>query len=273
MWQRYNQFKERGLKLDMSRGKPEKAQLDLSVPMLRIDDGWIDDDFISEDGIDVRNYGDPTGIPEAKRLFSELLGVPAGQIIVGGNSSINMIHDTLTRALLCGPMEGDTPWAKLPRVKFICPVPGYDWHFHMCETLGIEMIPVELEPGGPDMDKVEQLVKDPAVKGLICVPMYSNPSGITFSDETVMRLASMKTSAPDFRIVWDNAYCVHHLYENDRDSLMNIYDACVAAAGQGTHVHFYIEGNFCRRRRSSNGCKSCQYCPSRRTAHLPACML
>ena len=229
LWRRYDLFKKRGLKLDMSRGKPEKAQLDLSVPMLRMDNGFTGNDFISEDGVDVRNYGDLTGIPEAKRLFSELLGVPASQIIVGGNSSINMIHDALTRALLCGPMEGDAPWAKLPRVRFICPVPGYDWHFHMCETLGIEMIPVELGPGGPDMDKVEELVKDPEVKGLICVPMYSNPSGITFSDETVMRLASMKTAAPDFRIIWDNAYCVHHLYEQDRDSLMNIYEACVAA--------------------------------------------
>mgnify|MGYP001033292629 FL=1 len=224
LWQRYERFRKRGLKLDMSRGKPENAQLDLSVPMLR-----MDSDFICEDGIDARNYGDTTGIPEARRLFSELLGIPANQIIVGGNSSINMIHDALTRALLCGPMEGDTPWSKLPRVRFICPVPGYDWHFHMCETLGIEMIPVQLGPDGPDMDAVERLVMDPEVKGLICVPMYSNPSGITFSDETVIRLASMKTAAPDFRIIWDNAYCVHHLYEHDRDHLMNIYDACEAS--------------------------------------------
>ena len=224
LWQSYEQFKQRGLKLDMSRGKPEKAQLDLSVPMLHIDDS-----FTSEDGIDVRNYGDTTGIPEAKRLFSELLGVPAEQIIVGGNSSINLIHDALTRALICGPMEGDTPWAKLNRVKFICPVPGYDWHFHMCETLGIEMIPVQLGADGPDMDEVERLVQDPEVKGFICNPMYSNPSGITYSDETVDRLAAMKTAAPDFRIIWDNAYCVHHLYEDDRDSLKNIYEACTAS--------------------------------------------
>ncbi len=222
--QSYEQFKQRGLKLDMSRGKPEKAQLDLSIPMLRMDGS-----FICEDGIDVRNYGDTTGIPEAKRLFSELFGVPANQVIVGGNSSINLIHDALTRALLCGPMEGDTPWAKLPRVKFICPVPGYDWHFHMCETLGIEMLPVQLGAGGSDMDEVERLVQDPEVKGFICNPMYSNPSGITYSDETVDRLAAMKTAAPDFRIIWDNAYCVHHLYENNRDSLKNIYEACTAS--------------------------------------------
>ena len=221
---KYEQFKSRRLSLDMSRGKPEKAQLDLSVPMLHMEDS-----FISEDGTDVRNYGDTTGIPEAKRLFSELLGVPPEQIIVGGNSSINLIHDALTRALLCGPMEGDTPWAKLPRVKFICPVPGYDWHFHMCGTLGIELLPVQIDSNGPDMDEVERLVLDPEVKGLICNPMYSNPSGITYSDETVDRLAAMKTAAPDFRIIWDNAYCVHHLYEDKRDSLKNIYDACVAA--------------------------------------------
>ncbi len=223
LWREYNEFKQRGSKLDMSRGKPEKAQLDLSIPMLQ-----PDYNFISEDGIDVRNYGDTTGIPEAKRLFGELLGVPANQVIVGGNSSINLIHDALTRALICGPMEGDTPWAKLPRVKFICPVPGYDWHFHMCDTLGIEMLPVQLGAGGPDMDQVERLVLDPEVKGFICNPMYSNPTGITYSDETVDRLAAMKTAAPDFRIIWDNAYCVHHLYENDRDSLKNIYEACAA---------------------------------------------
>ncbi len=223
LWRKYEDFRNRGLKLDMSRGKPEKAQLDLSLPMLE-----PDYDFIAEDGIDVRNYGDTTGIPEAKRLFGELLGVPPEQIIVGGNSSINLIHDALTRALICGPMEGDTPWAKLPRVKFICPVPGYDWHFHMCETLGIQTIPVQLGTDGPDMDEVERLALDPEVKGFICCPMYSNPSGITFSDETVDRLAAMKTAAPDFRIIWDNAYCVHHLYENERDSLKNIYEACTA---------------------------------------------
>lgn len=224
LWQQYEQFKSRGLKLDMSRGKPEKAQLDLSVPMLHMKDS-----FISEDGIDVRNYGDTTGIPEAKRLFSELLDLPPEQIIVGGNSSINLIHDALTRALLCGPMEGDIPWARLPRVKFICPVPGYDWHFHMCDTLGIQMLPVQLVEGGPDMDEVERLVLDPEVKGLICNPMYSNPSGITYSDDTVDRLAAMKTAAADFRIIWDNAYLVHHLYESDRDSLKNIYEACLAS--------------------------------------------
>ena len=224
LWQQYEQFKSRGLKLDMSRGKPEKAQLDLSVPMLHMKDS-----FISEDGIDVRNYGDTTGIPEAKRLFSELLDLPPEQIIVGGNSSINLIHDALTRALLCGPMEGDIPWARLPRVKFICPVPGYDWHFHMCDTLGIQMLPVQLVEGGPDMDEVERLVLDPEVKGLICNPMYSNPSGITYSDDTVDRLAAMKTAAADFRIIWDNAYLVHHLYKNDRDSLKNIYEACLAS--------------------------------------------
>ena len=218
-WQRYERFRKRSLKLDMSR-QTTNAQLDFCFAWIAFVCGTA-----STRGITAFT----TGIPEARRLFSELLGIPANQIIVGGNSSINMIHDALTRALLCGPMEVDTPWSKLPRVRFICPVPGYDWHFHMCETLGIEMIPVQLGPDGPDMDAVERLVMDPEVKGLICVPMYSNPSGITFSDETVIRLASMKTAAPDFRIIWDNAYCVHHLYEHDRDHLMNIYDACEAS--------------------------------------------
>ena len=223
LWNRYDEFKNRGLKLDMSRGKPEKTQLDLSIPMLQPDDS-----FTSEDGIDVRNYGDTTGIPEAKRLFAELMDIPADQVIVGGNSSINLIHDALTRALLCGPMVSDTPWAKLPSVKFICPVPGYDWHFHMCDTLGIEMLPVQLGESGPDMDQVEQYALDPEVKGIICNPMYSNPSGVTYGDETIDRLSAMKTAAPDFRIIWDNAYCVHHLYENNRDSLKNIYEACAS---------------------------------------------
>jgi DNA-binding transcriptional MocR family regulator len=224
LWNRYEKFKARGLKLDMSRGKPSKEQLDLSNPMLHTEGG-----FVSEDGMDVRNYGNLTGIPEAKRLFAGLLGVPAEQIIVGGNSSINLIHDALTRAIICGPSEGDVPWGKLPRVKFICPAPGYDWHFHMCETLGIEMLTVQLGRNDLDMDEVERLALDPEVKGLICVPMYGNPAGITFSDETVDRLATMKTAATDFRIIWDNAYCVHHLYEHDRDRLKNIYETCAKA--------------------------------------------
>ena len=187
------------------------------------------DNFICEDGVDARNYGDPTGIPEAKRLFGALLGVPAEQVIVGGKSSINMIHDALTRAIINGPMPGDTPWGRLTGVKILCPVPGYDWHFAMCETLGLIPVPVPTNDDGPDMDQVEALARDPLVKGMICVPMYGNPSGVTFSDAVVDRLAAMETAAKDFRIIWDNAYCVHHLYPDRRDHLKNMYEACEAA--------------------------------------------
>lgn len=221
----YRAFQARKLHLDLSRGKPETRQLDLSVPMLATTDAG----FLAEDGVDTRNYGDPTGIPEAKRLFGQLLGLPPAQVIVGGNSSLNLLYDALSRAMLNGPLEGDTPWCRLPEVKLLCPCPGYDWHFHMCDNLGIKAVPVPFHGNGPDMDMVTQLVRDPAVKGMICVPMYSNPTGVTFSDAVVDRLATLSPAAPDFRLFWDNAYCVHHLYPNRRDTLKNIYDACAAA--------------------------------------------
>lgn len=219
----YDCLKKRGLKLDMSRGKPSSAQLDLSLPMLHVFD---DKNFISENGMDVRNYGEFKGIPEARRLFAEILDVPAEQVLCGGNSSINLISDALKRCFLNGALPGMTPWSRCERVRFICPVPGYDWHFHICETLGIEMLPVTLRENGPDMDEVERLASQPDVRGIICVPMYSNPTGVTYSDETVERLAAMKTAAADFRIIWDNAYCMHHLYEDKKDALANIYTAC-----------------------------------------------
>ncbi|MBR4442192.1 MAG: aminotransferase class I/II-fold pyridoxal phosphate-dependent enzyme [Clostridia bacterium] len=232
---RYEAFKARGLRLDMSRGKPEAAQLDLSEPMMA-----PLGDYISEDGQDTRNYGDPTGIPEAKRLFGALLGVPAAQVIVGGNSSINLIHDALSRAVIHGPLEGDAPWGKLNGAKILCPVPGYDWHFNMCRTLGLETVPIPTGETGPDMDVIESLARDPSVKGMICVPMYGNPSGVTYSDETVDRLAAMQTAAPDFRIFWDNAYCVHHLYPDEarRDHLKNLYEACAAAGHENRVLMF-----------------------------------
>lgn len=231
----YDAFAARGLKLDLSRGKPEAGQLDLSLPVLHALD---DHDFISEEGFDVRNYGAFTGLVETKRLFGELFCLPPEQVLMGGCSSINLIHDALTRAFLNGVLPGMTPWSKLDTVKFICPVPGYDWHFHMCETMGIEMLPVEIGADGPDMDEVERLVKDPAVKGMICVPMYSNPTGVTYSEETVTRLAQMETAAEDFRIFWDNAYCVHHLYEDDRDTLADLYAACRAAGHEDRPLLF-----------------------------------
>ena len=221
---KYEELKGLGLKLDMSRGKPDMAQLDLSIPMLHTLD---DNNFICENGMDVRNYGEFKGIPEVRRLFAEIFGMPAEQVLAGGSSSINMISDALKRCFINGPMEGFTPWSKLEKIKFICPVPGYDWHFHICDTYGIEMLPVVTREDGPDMDEVERLAKDPDVRGMICVPMYSNPTGFTYSDETVERLAVMETAAPDFRLIWDNAYCMHHLYDGDRDELANIYEACL----------------------------------------------
>ena len=223
--QEYARFQAEGLSLDLSRGKPEPGQLDLSTPLLSI---LKEGDYYSEDGLDCRNYGGLEGIPEIRRLFGELLLYVYLLVLPGGNSSLALIHDALCRAFLDGPLPGDTPWCKLPKVKFVCPVPGYDWHFHTCENFGIEMLSVEIGEDGPDMDRVEELVKDPAVKGMICVPMYGNPSGVTYSDETVRRLAAMETAAPDFRLFWDNAYCVHHLYdeEENRDHLANIYEAC-----------------------------------------------
>ncbi len=229
----YRAFQARGLTLDMSRGKPAPEQLALSAPIL----AGADMDYTCEDGSDARNYNHPLGIPEMRRLFGEILGVAPEQVIVGGNSSLNLLSDVFTRCMLLGPLPGDTPWAQLPRVKFICPSPGYDWHFHMLESYGVELLPVPTLADGPDMDQVEALARDPAVKGLICVPMYGNPSGVTFNDEVVARLARMET-APDFRIFWDNAYCVHHLYPEAPDRLANIFDACDRAGNPDRPVAF-----------------------------------
>ncbi len=228
----YEAFRARGLSLDLSRGKPEARQLDLSLPMLD-----LREDFLCEDGVDARNYADPLGIPEARRLFGEMLGVPAENVIAGGHSSIQLIYDVLVRALLHGPLAGDRPWREVAGLKFLCPVPGYDWHFHMLSMLGIECVPVEMGAAGPAMHAADFLARDPAVKGIICVPQYGNPSGITFSDEAVDRLARME-AASDFRIFWDNAYCVHHLYGEDRDHLKNLYAACRAAGTEDRAVMF-----------------------------------
>lgn len=211
---RYNDFKAKNLSLDMSRGKPGADQLDLSNAMNE------PIDYV-ENGFDVRNYGLLDGIPSCKKLFAELMGVESKNVIVGPNASLTLMFDYISQC--CSHGCGDTPWSKLEEVKFICPVPGYDRHFTILDYFGIKMINVDMKEDGPDMDAIEELVKDGSVKGMICVPKYSNPQGITFSNEVVERIAALKPAAKDFRIIWDNAYCIHDL-SDDHDELLNIFD-------------------------------------------------
>ena len=220
--EKLDRWSDMNLTLDLTRGKPNQAQLDLSSGMLSIVSNR--GDCFSASGLDCRNYGVLDGLPETKQLFSDLLGLPAGNILVLGNSSLNVMYDTLVRAMLFGVAGGHEPWCRQGRIKFICPSPGYDRHFTICRTLGIEMIPVPMKADGPDMDAVYDLAcSDPSVKGIWCVPKFSNPEGITYSDEVVDAFASMKPAAPDFRIFWDNAYAVHELYD-ENVHLANIFD-------------------------------------------------
>lgn len=223
----YQKIKESGLSLDMSRGKPAPAQLDLCMGMLNA----LDSDMVlkSENGTDVRNYGVMDGIPEAKKLVAGMVDCKPENVIVYGNSSLNIMYDQVSRAMIFGIL-GNTPWCKLDTVKFLCPVPGYDRHFAVTEAFGIEMVNIPMTEDGPDMDLVEKYVNtDPAVKGIWCVPKYSNPQGIVYSDETVRRFANLKPAAKDFRIFWDNAYCVHHLYDDNQPKLLNLLDECEKA--------------------------------------------
>jgi DNA-binding transcriptional MocR family regulator len=222
---RYDAFKARGLKLDMTRGKPSSAQLDLCNGMLDLPG---QSDFASADGTDTRNYGGADGLPEMKALFAGLLETTPANVIVGGNASLQMMHDTIVRAITHGVPDGSGPWGRAP-IKFLCPSPGYDRHFAICEHFGIEMGVVEMDDNGPDVAQVQKLVStDASIKGMWCVPKYSNPTGVTYSDDVVKALAAMKTAAPDFRLFWDNAYVVHDLFDTT-DPLLNVLQVAADA--------------------------------------------
>ena len=231
----YSDFQEKKLTLDMTRGKPSPEQLDLAMDMLT---GEISREYKTQSGLDCRNYGGLDGIKEAKELFARYMEVADDEIIIGDNASLKMMHDTIMGAMVYGMVDSDQPWGKLPKVKFLCPSPGYDRHFAVCQYLGIDMITVAMNVNGPDMNRVEDLVaSDDAIKGIWCVPKYSNPTGIIYSDEVIDRLASMKTKAGDFKIFCDNAYAVHHLSDS-HDPLKNLLSAC-KNAGNSERVFLY----------------------------------
>ena len=223
----FEDAKALGLKLDMSRGKPTPSQLDISMDMLDVLNA--SSDMKTEGGVDCRNYGGLEGIPEARKLMADMLEVPMENVIVYGNASLNIMYETVSRSMTHG-VCGSTPWCKLDKVKFLCPAPGYDRHFAITQHFGIEMITVPMTENGPDMDMIEELVeKDDSIKGIWCVPKYSNPQGYTYSDDTVRRFASLKPAAKDFRIFWDNAYVVHDLYDDKKASLLEILSECEKA--------------------------------------------
>ena len=220
----YAEAKAKGLALDMSRGKPSAKQLDVSLGLL--DTINSSSDLKSLDGTDCRNYGVLDGIPEAKKLMADMMGTTPDHVIVYGNASLNIMYDQISRAYTHGIL-GNTPWCKLDKVKFLCPVPGYDRHFAITERFGIEMINIPMSESGPDMGMVEEYVsKDASVKGIWCVPKYSNPQGYTYSEETVKRMAALKPAAEDFRIFWDNAYVIHDLYDDNKDEIADIISEC-----------------------------------------------
>ncbi|MEV4217627.1 aminotransferase class I/II-fold pyridoxal phosphate-dependent enzyme [Nonomuraea sp. ATR24] len=231
----YAALVQQGLKLDLTRGKPSPRQLDLSDDMLK-----LPTTHVTAGGLDARNYGDLQGLPELRELFGPLLQVPPAQLVVGGNASLAMMHDTVVHALLSKVPGAGRRWVEEPEITFLCPVPGYDRHFTICQEFGIKMVPVPMNAEGPDMDVVERLVaEDASVKGIWCVPKYSNPSGIVYSDETVRRLAAMPAAAPDFRIFWDNAYAVHHL----TDTPAELADLLALCAEHGNPDRAFVYGS------------------------------
>ncbi len=233
--QSYDAFKARGLKLNLTRGKPSSAQLDLSAELLSLPGSA---DYVAEGGTDCRNYGGVQGLAEARRLLSGILSAPPEQIVVANNSSLALMHDTVVFSLLKGTCDSVEPWSKQGEIAFLCPVPGYDRHFKICEDFGIRMIPVALGDSGPDIEQVEKLVAhDTSIKGMWCVPKYSNPTGAVYSDAIIERLAAMHTAAPDFRLYWDNAYAVHHLTD-ERVAIANILELCVRHANPNRPLVF-----------------------------------
>lgn len=219
---RFEELKARGLKLDMSRGKPGKVQLDLVSDILTV---LNDPAQCQVEGLDVRNYGELTGLPAAKRLFAEILGCRPEECFIGGNASLTLMYDTIAKAYTHGLLHSEKPWARLDKVKFLCPAPGYDRHFKISQSFGMELITIEMTSTGPDMDAVEAYVKDPAVKGIWCVPKYSNPEGVIYSEETIRRIAHLKPAAPDFIVMWDNAYCIHE-FDGDYVPFPDILSLC-----------------------------------------------
>ena len=230
----YENYKSQGLSLDLSRGKPDSIQLDLTQPML---DTPLTREYVVSQGVDYRNYGMLEGVPAMRRFFAELFSIPEKNIFIGGNSSLQLMYDTLMRCMVFGTVDSPRPWAMEQKRKWLCVAPGYDRHFLITEKLGFEMIVIPMHRDGPDMDLVEQYVKDPAVKGIWCIPKYSNPTGNTYSEQVCRRLASMECAAPDFRIMWDNAYAIHDIAE-EGDSLVNIFDVC-QEYGTENRVFFY----------------------------------
>lgn len=218
----FENVKGKNLKLDMSRGKPGKAQLDLASGILSV---LTDPADCMEDGMDARNYGELMGLPSCRKLFAEILGCKTEEVFAGGNASLTLMYDVIAKAFTHGLLHSERPWSKEEKVKFLCPAPGYDRHFKLVESFGMELITIPMTPTGPDMDMVEEAVKDPAVKGIWCVPKYSNPTGIIYSDETIRRIAGLKPAAPDFTVMWDNAYCIHE-FDGDFVPFADILTLC-----------------------------------------------